>query len=445
MDIIKLLPHDRRYKIIIDHLYTSSLCTDTIAAAISIASFARRHDLALGTFRGISMLRHPPSQATYDMLSRAVAIDLPVAVLNNALAPPNGDKRDPSTPPGFKCVVSWKELHLLVDHNGQSPALALRAYAPRIIPWGKLQRLQLIWQWTLPMSEFIHDIAPRLTSLRALRLRATMRIFHPSCEFEAPEPRIFADPPDCRPFAIDYREFQHLEELEIDGICNHIKMSDLMGPSLQALRLHRDDSLFSVHSFWSQRNRDDIRTAVTLSPELERLEVDVGDIDTLWAPEAIPGVDVDLKQYDFLNAVTKFRHLKFLRLFPPFVKRNTPRHSRAVSRRPPIADHQAIRIFDYLTRDCPSLQLLSVAAIPTIMNVDTMFWEAKRGIGCTILTTGHRGRNYRHRQTWIGERRIRSEIKRFRVPPPYLPDFGGWLLKHDDIVNPENLSWFCAW
>jgi hypothetical protein len=240
--------------------------------------------------------------------------------------------------------------------------------------------------------------------------------------------------------AIDYFDMPYLEELEIDGICNHIPITGLVGPSLRALRLHCEDASFSVNSAESQLSQLDLMAAVRLAPNLVHLELDVGYLDSLWQPVAIPSVDVDLKQYTFLNTIGQFRKLRFLRLFPPFVAKDSPRDSRTVPHRLPISDYQAIRIFEHVRRGARSLSLLSIAAIPSIMDVDTMFWEVKPHGNETILTTGHRTRNYRDRQTWLGERKIRSEIRRFRVPPRYLPDFGGWLLTRNDRVIPGSLS-----
>ena len=415
-----------------------------MVATTDIASAAARHHLALGAFGGPPVSYPVPSKATFDVMSKAVAINLHVAWLYRVGNHLDEDTQPLSAKPVFKEEVSWTEVRLIVEHGERNPYYALRNNYPGGIPWQKLQRLEVVWHWTVPMSDFIHRIASALTGLRALRLRADhKRIFHPSCGSEAPVLRIFADPPDTRPFAIDYTEMQTLQELEIDGICNHIPITDLLGLNLRALRLHCEDPLFSVYSRDSQRSHNDILTAANLSPKLERLELDIGHIESLWHSVAIPGVDVDVEQYAFLNGISKFRHLKFLRLFPPFVAQDSPRDSRSVFQRTPIADDQAVRIFEHLHNECPALHLLSIAAIPSIMNVDTMFWEVKRDGEKTLLKTGHRVRNYEHRQTWIGRRRIRSEIKRFRTPPPYLPDFDGWLLTRDDRVKTgsDDLRW----
>ncbi len=236
-----------------------------------------------------------------------------------------------------------------------------------------------------PMNDFINMITYQLKSLRSLRLRAYyQRIYHPDCSYEAPPGRIFQDPPTSDPFEIDYRQMPHLEELEIDGICNHIPIENLVGETLRTLRLHRADLTCSVNPAESQRSHKDILIAAKLAPNLERLELDIGYIEKLWDTVAIPGVDVDVEQYAFINALLKFRHLRFLRLFPPFAARSSPHDEWRNTHPLPVADYQAIRISEHLLHECPSLQLLSIAAIPSFTRTDTMFWEVKK-LGARIL------------------------------------------------------------
>ncbi|KAJ9607449.1 hypothetical protein H2200_008522 [Cladophialophora chaetospira] len=427
--ILNMVPDDKRYEIILDHLYTSSQWADLMQATTDIASSSQRHQLGLGAF-GAPPFQYPaPIKSTYDIISNAVALNLHMSWL---LAPSKlqiASSGDTPGRPRFEKQLSCIELRLVIERGCGSPHYSLRDLDLSVVPWTTLRRLAIDWEYSVPMGDFVHKIAPKLRNLRALRLRAEhQRIYHPACPYDAGPGRIYEDPPDFPPFAIDYTESPHLEELEIDGICNHIPIANLLGKSLRSLRLHREDSLFSVYSAESQRSHKDILAAAKLSPNLERLELDIGYIETLWHSVAIPGVDVDVEQYAFLNALPKFRHLKFLRLFPPFVAKDSRRNSRSLYHRLPVADYQAIRILEHLQNECPSLQLLSIAAIPSFMNVDTMFWEVKKQGDTTILTTGHRARNYQHRQMWTGLRRIRSEIKRFKEPQLYLADSDGWLL-----------------
>ena len=432
-----MLPEDRQYEVILDNLYPSWHWSDLIKASTEIASVATYHQFGLRAFRS------PPSkyldfnQATYSVISKALAIELHMAWLLRESASMEGEARKTMGQRRLTEEVSWRELRLVIERGNDTHYYSLRDLDLSVVPWTRLLRLSIHWQYNVPINEFILGITPQLMNLEALRLHAGQkRLFHPKCRYQAPSIRMFEDPPEMRPFALDFTKMRHLRELEIDGICNHVSVVDLVGPNLRSLRLHSEDPLFSVYSLESQLFPDDVLAAARLAPNLERLELDIGYIDKLWYPTAIVGVDVDVGQYSFLNALTKFRHLRFLRLFPPFVPKDSPRHSRSITHTLPVTDDQAIRIFEHLRGKCPSLQLLSIAAIPSLLNIDTMTWDLKRRGDRTILTTGHRARNYQHRQTWIGQRRIRSEIKRFNTPQTYLPDSDSWMLpRHDHIIR----------
>jgi hypothetical protein len=428
-----MLPEDQQYEVILDRLCTSSPWPDLMHVSTEVCSTARRHRLGLGALVAPATSYSWPTQAAFDVISEAVALNLHVTWLLSSTVAPEADAEDVSARPRFKQQLACTELGFVVDHAGGTFHHSLSDLDMSLLPWTKLQRLSIDWRHSLPMGDAMYWMLHHLPNLRALHLRAErQRKYHPACPYEAPPIRIFDDPPDSHPLRIEYDKLPHLQELAIDGICNHIAIPHLVGESLRSLRLHREDSLFSVHSAESQRCHRDILLAAQLCPGLEHLELDVGYIENLWQSVAIPGVDVDVGQYAFLNAISKFRRLKFLRLFPPFVARGSPRDSRRLSHRPPVADYQAVRIFEHLRNECPSLQLLSIAAIPSFVNVDTMFWEVRKHGDATILTTGHRMRNYQHRQTWIGLRRLRSEIKRFEQQPAYLPESADWWLTHKD-------------
>ncbi|KAI1629145.1 hypothetical protein EDD37DRAFT_38558 [Exophiala viscosa] len=431
--VLQMLPVDQIYEIVFDNLYSSSNWPTMIEATTELATLARRHRLGLGAFGASPPRGSAVPQATYDAITKAFAIDLHMAWLlkddqNNhtlqaGITPCSGI---PETP-------SWMELRLLI-RRAPGTHHSLRDLDLAVIPWMNLRRLSIVWEYTMPLNQFIHDVAPKLTNLEALRLRADhQRLYHPACRYEIPTMGLFADTPIVPAFEVDFSHMKQLQDLEIDGMCNHIPIISLLGPNLRSLRLHREDALWSVYSAESQRSHADILFASRVSPGLERLELDIGYIENLWHPTAIPGVDVDVEQYAFLNAISKFRSLRYLRLFPPFVPKDSPRWSRSVRHCVPVSDDQAIRVFEYLRKECRSLQVLSIAAIPSLVNIDTMCWEVKRRGDKTVLTTKHRERNYQHRQIWEGQRRITSEIKRFTTPQTYLTDSEGWILTRNDL------------
>jgi hypothetical protein len=422
-----MLPSDKTYEVILDHLCTSSHWPDLMQASTDIALQSHHHLLGLGAFDAPPFKYPLPRQETYDIMSTAVALNLHTDWLSK---PSWQDKEivdsSATESPGFTKVPSWRELRLVLGKRQGYGQCSIAEVDFGVVPWENLVRLCIRWNYDAPMTDFIHDICIKLTQVKVLQLQAEdHHAYHRDPHVDGPGQR----------FMVDFTEMSSLEELEIDGICNHIPIENLVGSNLRALRLHCEDPYFSVCSTESQFCPSDIIAAAKIAPDLERLELDTGYIETLWHSVAIPGVDVDVEQYAFLNAICRFQRLKFLRLFPPFVARDSPRQSRSLHHRMPLADDQAIRIFEHLRQQCPSLQILSIAAIPGFMNIDTMSWEVRRQGQETILVTGHRSRNYRHRQTWVGQRKIRSEIKRFAVPQPYLPSSPSWQLTRNDRVE----------
>jgi len=428
-----MLPQDRTYEVILDRVYSSSQWPNLIEATVDLAMIAPCHKVSLGAFGDPPTRKTMNSQAAYDVISRANAIDLHMAWLLEQHRNSDNPSPNPSQCSFMQHLAAWDELRLLVrraDGTAHHSLHDLDAF----IPWGKLRRLSIIWEYSVPMNQFIHDVSTHLTKLEALRLRADhRRLYHPLCKYEVPISGLYADAPPVPEFEISFTKMKSLRELEIDGICNHVPISGLVGSELRCFRLHREDARWSVYSAESQRTPADIAMAAKKAPNLERLELDIGYIDNLWHPTAIPGVDVDVEQYSFLDAISKFRRLKFLRLFPPFVPKNTPRFTPRAPHCLPVTDDQAIRLFEHLRRKCPSLQMLSLAAVPSFVEIDTMCWEVRRKGEKTILTTKHRERNYQHRQVWIGQRRLTSEIKRFTTPQKYLNDSDSWVLTRNDV------------
>lgn len=431
---LEMLPAGHIYEVVFDHLYASSNWPNLVEATTELALLAKDHRLGLGAFR------EPPAEGTtvrhasYEAITRAVAIDLHMAWLlkDNLNHQTPGTSSAPR--PRIAETPSWTELRLLVQQPSGTTNCALRDLDVSVVPWENLRRLSIVWKYTMHLTQFIHDIAPLLTNLHALRIQADhQRAYDQTCRYDIPDGGVYAWNAMGPTFQIDYSHMKQLRELEIDGICHHVLAHRLIGRSLRSLRLHREDALWSVYPAESQLPHGDVLLATTISPDLERLELDIGWIENLWHPTAIPGVDVDVEQYAFLNAISKFRRLRYLRLFPPCVARRSPRFRGPVRHCVPVSDDQAVRMFEHLRAECPSLEMVSIAASPSFVDIDTMCWEVKRCGDKNILTTKHRERNYQHRQVWVGQRRISSEIKRFSTTPTYLPDPEGWILTRPEL------------
>ena len=183
-----------------------------------------------------------------------------------------------------------------------------------------------------------------------------------------------------------------------------------------------------------ERHPEDISTLETLCPLLEHLELDVGDLSTLWHPTAIPGIDVDVVVYRVLSALARLR-LKSLRLFPSYIK-GDPLDSGwpAPPFRQPVSDEQAVKVFNYLKTQCRSLQNFAIstdngfASRSRRFEFHAMSWTMHMLGSHTIVVTRQALRDYIQRQVWVGERRLTTEIRRFAYSKPYNPQSPGWIL-----------------
>ncbi|KIX06215.1 uncharacterized protein Z518_04190 [Rhinocladiella mackenziei CBS 650.93] len=428
--ILAMLPADPVYELIIDQLYTPSYWTNLSEAMTRLASAAQRHQLALGGFR-LPPAELPVNRAVYDAMAKTTAIDLHMDWLLKII---RNQKECRFSDRFFDHEPSWTELRLMFSGSNRSRLHSLQDFDLASVPWSNLRRLSIVAASPTPLNQFVHDITPKLSRIQALRLRGYQKYrYHPTCNYRAPQPDSYQDTPRGPPIQIDFTKMPQLRELEIEGICNHIPIEKLTGPNLRYLRLHSDDHTWSVGRSESQRTHTDILTIAKISPHLERLELDIGRIDNLWHPAAIPGVDVDMEQYAFLNAISKFPRLRIVGLFPPFLVREGPRDAQGDVRPVvPVSDDQAIRVFEYLRMGCSSLQMLRIAASPIFTSISTMCWEVKRLGDKTILTTKHRNKNYQDRQVWIGQRKISSRIHRFNIAQAYIPESEDWILTRSD-------------
>ena len=263
----------------------------------------------------------------------------------------------------------------------------------------------------------LSTILPHLKSLRALRLRAEQLLtFHHNCPYAKNAIHSDVNHPY---FEVDFAFLPHLTSLSMEGICNHVPIQNLVSPSLRSLKFHRPYLRVSVFAAESQRSPTDLLKAAKIAPNLQKLELDIGFIENLWHPTAIPGVDVDPELYRFLAALTQFKHLRFLRLFPPYVSRQSL-HTRTSPGSPeyrqPCGDAQAIRLFSHLRRQNPKLSFFSISPATrlrsSVLPSQAMTWEVRPWGEKTLLVTRQQGKEYELRQTWVGERKVSSEVKR---------------------------------
>jgi hypothetical protein len=134
--------------------------------------------------------------------------------------------------------------------------------------------------------------------------------------------------------------------------------------------------------------------------------------------------------------------LRKLRLLPPY-RANINRDYSTAPFRQPLDDGQAIKIFNHVKSQCPTLEELAIStdnefALGT-RDADfyPMSWIMHALGAHTILVTRQAWRDYEQRQFWVEERHLTTEIRRFAYTKPYLPDNPGWVLQ----TPPKYLKW----
>lgn len=193
------------------------------------------------------------------------------------------------------------------------------------------------------------------------------------------------------------------------------KIQAALPPNLFSLRLHQATIASSEFSKPFTFTRGALTAIRLTSPSLAHLEMNIGDVDKLWNPTAVLGVDVDVGIYSLLKQIAAFPRLTFLRLIVPYF--DLFGHALWSSGHPLTDDGQAVRIFQALRSLGSRVQRLLISPDPEMLDewspreTDPMAWEV-RGLGDKVLlVVRQRGKDYEHRQVWSGQRRLRTSIK----------------------------------
>ncbi len=147
-----MIPGDRRCEVILDHLYTSSQWPDLMAATTEIATTAQRHQLALGAFGAPAFMYPEPTEGTYAILTKAVALNLHWSWLLTPLELRSNQSGDRSVEPGpcFRQKLSCIELRLVVERGSTGPHYSLRDMYLDVVQWTNLLRLSIDWHYSVP-------------------------------------------------------------------------------------------------------------------------------------------------------------------------------------------------------------------------------------------------------------------------------------------------------
>lgn len=347
-------------------------------------------------------------------------------------------------------VSTLQELVLHADGRYHASGTVL-SRLQRPLPWSQLLRLCIQDNYLMERLMIFDLPLANLRSLRILLDRCGPWVkfaFHRACQYLTHD-RSASHDVDF--FAIDFSCLPSLTTLEIEGICNHVPISNLVGPTLRALRLHAHHYLGLTLAPLSQRSPADIARIAQIAPNMERLELDIGDITNLWHSTSIPGVDVDMGLYSVLTNLALFKHLHTLCLLPHYVEKgfcsqlanevpatNVPAVNvpdvnahMGLPYKQAIADADAVAMFDRLRTMIPTLEHFSIlpsdpdfwAAATEGTEGETdqgmrpirfqaMAWHMTRWGDKTVLVTRQARKNYSQRQIWVGQRRLTTSILR---------------------------------
>jgi len=90
-----------------------------------------------------------------------------------------------------------------------------------------------------------------------------------------------------------------------------------------------------------------------------------------------------------------------------------------------------VRLFRHLKGKNKSLRMLDISSdnhvAQLVVDFEPMSWNLKTASDTVVLTVHQAHQNYEQRQIWAGDRRLRTEIRRFTYRKPYVAEFQGWL------------------
>jgi len=289
--------------------------------------------------------------------------------------------------PPLRLFTSLYELHL---KEASEDDLVPDTFVDALLALGSLRRLSLVGAG---LCSAALSVVSQLTDLESLCLNSPMeRIFHAHLrnhEFEG----------------LPYLHLPRLQSLEIRYISKYLSIEHVVPKTIRHLRIeyhNRNDRLTSFDLRWIARH----------VPDLDSLEINTGALANLWHPTAVAGVDVDMEVYGMLGALSSFKKLRTLRLFPSYWQ-SFAGYLHFVQ---PVADEQAVRLFKHIRLQCKQMRLLIISNsyldYRTRNNIysrdlsEPVKWVVRPSGSRILLTTHQAERNYHLEQVWEGDRRL---------------------------------------
>lgn len=361
----------------------------------------KEHQLALRT--GDFVLRQPlqfsvmPTSKVKALSFRAVG----AYVLEN-----NVTKHMP-----LSALQGLQELHVQgVEHDNELLSESFKALLT------SLPRLKLLSVQGATLCSGTLSVADQLVSLESLRLNSSLdRIFHTYLrKHDHGE-------------GLTYVNLPKLKSLEIRYISRYLSIERIIPKAVKHLRIqhHRNERLTTQDILYIARH----------APGLRTLELNIGALANLWHPTAVAGLDVvDMDVYRVFDALSSLKHLEVLRLYPSYWQ-STSGYLHSAQ---PVADEQAVRIFNHLLPKCPRLKLLIISSsyldyaarqdVYSRGQSEPIKWTVRRHGTKTLLSTQEAKKQYHLEQIWEGERRLTMTNVRHRCRRPHFDDLQDWTL-----------------
>jgi len=312
--------------------------------------------------------------------------------------------------PPLKVFTSLHELHLEEPSNDD---LIPGGFANTLLCMSALRRLSLVGAG---LCSAALSVVSQLRDLESLCLNSSMdRIFHAHLrnhEFEG----------------LPYLHLPRLQSLEIRYISRYLSIEHIVPKTIRHLRIeyhNRDERLTPFDLRWIARH----------VPELDSLEINTGALANLWHPTAVAGVDVDMEVYGMLGALSYFKKLRTLRLFPSYWQTWTGRYLHFVQ---PVDDEQAVRIFKHIRLQCKQLRLLIISNsyldyrrkynVYSHGSHEPVKWVVRPSGSRILLTTHQAEKNYHLEQVWEGDRRLTMSTVRHHWRRLHFDNLEYWTL-----------------
>jgi len=314
-----------------------------------------------------------------------------------------------SANPALTGFPSLRELHL-IEHS--SSDIVPDTLGDVLLGLGHLRRLSLVGAG---LCSAALKVISQLSNLQSLRLNSPLdRIFHAHLTNHGFE-------------GLPYLHLPHLQSLEIRYISRYLSIEHIVPKTVRHLRIE-------YHNRNERLTPYDLRWIAGHAPNIECLEIDTGPLANLWHPTAVAGVDVDMEVYSMFGALSSFKNLRTLRLFPSYWQ-SLAGNLHFVQ---PVADEQAVRIFRHIHLQCKKLRLLIISnsyldyhsrnEVFSRGRSEPMKWVVRPSEFKTLLTTHEAKKSYHLEQVWEGDRRLTMTTVRHHGRRLHFDELVDWML-----------------